>query len=110
MRLLITLFCIALCSPPASAAANKPAPVGKGQFCGGFMNVPCEEGLECHLSPPGSTGGECVPISGDGKEPAGSGQMCGGIAGIPCAAGLTCNLTSDNPDAAGVCRGGQGDH
>ena len=77
-----------LCVLPVFAA-DKPGPVGQGETCGGFMNVPCEEGLECRLSPPGSTGGECVPASG--KKAAGPGEMCGGIAGIPCQQGLRCN-------------------
>ena len=102
LRLLLTALFSTLLIPTGSAA-DKPAPVGKGQFCGGFTNVPCEEGLVCHLSPPGSTGGECVPASGEGKKPAGPGEMCGGLAGIPCQPGLTCNVTSDDKDAAGKC-------
>jgi hypothetical protein len=105
-RLLLGVsICFGLCVLPVFAA-DKPAPVGQGDTCGGFMNVPCEEGLECRLSPPGSTAGECVPASGPiapGKNAGGPGDMCGGIAAIPCQKGLRCNLTSKNIDASGVC-------
>ena len=102
-RLILVLsLCSTLSSLPA-LAQNKQDPVGLGETCGGFMNVPCKEGLECQLSPPGSTAGECVATSSSGKKAAGPGEMCGGIAAIPCQEGLTCTGKADHPDASGKC-------
>ena len=46
-------------------SAGEMRAAGLGQFCGGFLGIPCDAGLRCYVKPPvfPDKGGTCVRAS-----------------------------------------------